>query len=250
MTVKHYCAIALCALLGSVSLKAADEGSVTGVVAGKGETWLSVKSEGQEEATMYMPHWRGGLPADGGGLDKEMLALIKSTSVGSKVKLNFKNDERPRVVGLETLAAPEKQHVAEKPENGDAEHGDKKEMKEGKEERRARKEKERAAEHGDAPEKDDKHDRMPRKDRERAEEKSGSFIGVIISKGESYIEVKASREAPAEKYFARMFGKGDNAGPDRDMVKSIRAANLNQRYKIEWNQGEEHKRIMKITPAP
>lgn len=246
MTVKHYCAIALCALLGNVALKAADEGSVTGVVAGKGETWLSVKSEGQEEATMYMPHWRGGLPADGGGLDKEMLALIKSTSVGSKVKLNFKNDERPRVVGLETLAAPEKPHLAEKP---DGDHGEKKEMEETKAERHARIQKEHA-EANERREKGEKPERMTRKEAEKAEEKSGTFIGVIISKGENYIEAKASREAPSEKYFARMMGRGDNAGPDRDMVKTIKAANLNQRYKIEWNQGDEHKRVTKITPAP
>ncbi len=31
-----------------------------------------------------MPHWRGGMPADGGAFDKEMVARLKEFKVGDR----------------------------------------------------------------------------------------------------------------------------------------------------------------------
>src|SRR5262245_11116104 len=53
------------------------KGTVTGVVIAKGENWIEVKADGEEKARRYVPHWRGGAPKDGGGLDKEMIAKIR-----------------------------------------------------------------------------------------------------------------------------------------------------------------------------
>ena len=84
------------------------KGTVTGVVTAKGENWIEVKGDGEEKARRYVPHWRGGAPADGGGPDKEMVARIKEIPVHSRVKLDWVFEERPRVVKVEVLDSPGK----------------------------------------------------------------------------------------------------------------------------------------------
>jgi len=79
------------------------KGTVTGVVTARGDNWIEVKGDGEEKARRYVPHWRGGAPADGGGLDKEMVARIKEVPVHSRVKLDWVFEERPRVEKIEVL---------------------------------------------------------------------------------------------------------------------------------------------------
>src|SRR4051794_8468616 len=83
------------------------KGVVTGDVTAKGDNWLEVKADGEEKARRYVPHWRGGLPKDGGGPDKDMGARIKETAVNSRVKLDWEFEERARVVKIEVLKKPE-----------------------------------------------------------------------------------------------------------------------------------------------
>ena len=80
---------------------------MTGVVTAKGDNWIEVKADGEEKARKYVPHWRGGLPKDGGGPDKDMVAKIKETAVNSRVKLDWEFEERARVVKIEVLKKPE-----------------------------------------------------------------------------------------------------------------------------------------------
>jgi len=82
------------------------KGTATGVVSAKGEAWIEVKADGEEKARKYVPHWRGGAPANGGGPDKEMVAKIKDTPLKSRVQLEWVFEERPRVVKLEVLKKP------------------------------------------------------------------------------------------------------------------------------------------------
>lgn len=82
------------------------KGTITGVVTAKGENWIEVKADGEEKARRYVPHWRGGAPAAGGGPDKEMLAEIKKIDVNSRVKLEWVFEERPRVERIEVLKKP------------------------------------------------------------------------------------------------------------------------------------------------
>ena len=46
------------------------KGTVTGLVTARGDNWIEVKADGEEKGRRYVPHWKGGLPANGGGLDK------------------------------------------------------------------------------------------------------------------------------------------------------------------------------------
>src|SRR5215510_12611966 len=79
------------------------KGTVTGVVIAKGENWIEVKADGEEKARRYVPHWRGGAPKDGGGLDKEMIAKIREGRLKARVRLEWSFEERPRVEKIEVL---------------------------------------------------------------------------------------------------------------------------------------------------
>lgn len=79
------------------------KGVVTGVVTAKGEHWIEVSGDGEEKARRYVPHWRGGAPAAGGGPDKEMVARIGEVPVHSRVRLDWVFEERPRVEKIEVL---------------------------------------------------------------------------------------------------------------------------------------------------
>jgi hypothetical protein len=83
------------------------KGTVTGVVAAKGDNWIEVKADGEEKARRYVPHWKGGLPKDGGGPDKDMVAKIKETPLKARVRLEWEFEERARVVKIEVLKKPE-----------------------------------------------------------------------------------------------------------------------------------------------
>ena len=50
-----------------------------------------------------MPHWRGGNPDKGGGLDKAMIAEIKKLPLKSRVRIEWAFEERPRVEKIEVL---------------------------------------------------------------------------------------------------------------------------------------------------
>src|SRR3954453_17005855 len=69
-------------------------GTVTGVVTAKDKNWIEVKADGEEKGRRYVPHWVGGAPDKGGGLDKKMLQAIADTKVGSRVKLEWEFQER------------------------------------------------------------------------------------------------------------------------------------------------------------
>jgi hypothetical protein len=84
------------------------KGTVSGVVTAKGDNWLEVKADGEEKARRYVPHWRGGAPDKGGGLDKDMVAQIKKVEVNARVRIEWEFEERARVVKLEVLKKDDK----------------------------------------------------------------------------------------------------------------------------------------------
>jgi len=78
-------------------------GSVVGLLTAKGPAWLEVKADGEQKARRYVANWVGGAPQDGGGPDKEMVKTIKELTLGNRVRLEWKFDERPRVVKVEVV---------------------------------------------------------------------------------------------------------------------------------------------------
>src|SRR4051794_31716973 len=80
-------------------------GTVAGVLTAKGDNWIEVKADGEEKARRYVPNWVGGAPKDGGGPDKKMVQAIRDLNVGSRVRVDWEFQERPRVIKVEVLAA-------------------------------------------------------------------------------------------------------------------------------------------------
>jgi len=83
------------------------KGTVTGIVTARGEKSIEVQADGEEKARRYVPNWKGGAPKDGGGLDKDMLAQLKTVTVKSRVRIEWIFEERFRVVKLEVLKKAE-----------------------------------------------------------------------------------------------------------------------------------------------
>lgn len=53
-----------------------------------------------EGDTLFMPHWRGGMPKDGGGFDKEMLRKLEVFKVGDTVRIEWVWEERRRIEAI------------------------------------------------------------------------------------------------------------------------------------------------------
>lgn len=88
------------------------KGTVTGVVSAKGDNWIEVIADGEEKGRRYVPHWRGGAPADGGGPDKDMVAKIKGTPLKSRVRIEWEFEERARVIKIDLLKKPDGKDAA------------------------------------------------------------------------------------------------------------------------------------------
>ena len=125
-----FCGVLLIAPLAarSVDEKKKDDkkeergGTVSGVVTAKGDNFIEVKADGEEKARRYVPHWKGGAPDKGGGPDKEMVAKIKEVPLKSRVRIEWKFEERPRVEKIEVLKRGDGKEVEkekEKPKDKD-----------------------------------------------------------------------------------------------------------------------------------
>lgn len=76
------------------------DGAFRGIVTAKGENWISVRPDGERESQKFVPRWVGGMPKNGGGYNKEMLASIAQTQVGAHMRIEWVFEEHPRVVVL------------------------------------------------------------------------------------------------------------------------------------------------------
>src|SRR5262249_35852717 len=68
-------------------------GGGRGGAADNGETGAGGKGGGGEGARRYVPHWRGGAPASGGGPDQGVVARIAEVPVHSRVQLDWVFEE-------------------------------------------------------------------------------------------------------------------------------------------------------------
>jgi hypothetical protein len=84
------------------------KGKTAGILTAKGENFIEVQADGEEKARKYVPQWKGGLPAKGGGPDKAMLKTFRSLKVGSRIQVSWVFEERLRALAIEVLMLPEK----------------------------------------------------------------------------------------------------------------------------------------------
>lgn len=76
------------------------KGVSTGTIVSLAKGKLVLATEGGN--IPFMPHWTGGMPKDGGGPDKKMLATLEGFKVGQKVRIEWVWSERRRI---ESIAA-------------------------------------------------------------------------------------------------------------------------------------------------
>jgi RNA polymerase sigma factor (sigma-70 family) len=80
-------------------------GTVKGTVVSATDNRLVLKDEnGHSES--YMPEWHGGMPANGGGLDKDMVATLKTLHEGDQIEITWVWEERRRVTSVKQLGRP------------------------------------------------------------------------------------------------------------------------------------------------
>ena len=224
-------AVILSGAFGELSLAADQEGgTVTGLVTSKGDNWIAVKADGQDEPTMYMPPWHGGTPKDGGTFDKDALEKVKAVAVGSKVRLAFKMDEHPRIASIEVLEKPPEVAIAHHENADKPREGEREKMRDGDKPREPEKKRAEAEKHGDG-------------------EKTGTLVGVVVNKGETWIEVKGEKDAEAQRYIPRYNRERGEGGLDKDMLRTFAKLKVNEWVKIEWMR-DEHLRAVKVQTAP
>jgi hypothetical protein len=101
-------AVCFCAGFATAAPEATPQetkGQIVGKITAKDGGKITVK--GEQGELKLMPHWRGGMPADGGGFDKEMLQKLEKFSVGDEVKVTWVFSEHYRIEAIENVAKSE-----------------------------------------------------------------------------------------------------------------------------------------------
>ena len=81
-------------------------GTTVGVLTAKPQNAIEVKADGEEKARKFVPEWKGGLPKDGGGPDKEILKTFAELKIGSRVEVEWVFHERLRALKIKVLREP------------------------------------------------------------------------------------------------------------------------------------------------
>lgn len=94
------------------------KGSTVGVLVEKGKGAIFVRGDGEVQARRFVPEWKGGAPAQGGGLDKEMLKVFEELKVGSRIEVDWVFHERLRALKVKVIkqADTPKEQPKDRPE--------------------------------------------------------------------------------------------------------------------------------------
>jgi hypothetical protein len=82
------------------------KGKIIGTLTDKGPAWIELNADGEEKGRKYVPHWVGGMPAQGGGPDKKVVKVISELKVGSRIEIEWEFEERLRVLTVKVLKLP------------------------------------------------------------------------------------------------------------------------------------------------
>ena len=90
-------------------------------------------------------------------------------------------------------------------------------------------------------------DKAQKKAKNPEEGRKGTVTGLVTSKGDNWIEVKADGEEKGRKYFPHwVWGNpAQGGGPDKKMIAEIKKTPLKSRVSLEW-LFEERPRVEKI----
>ena len=83
------------------------KGTTVGLLVERGKDFILVKGDGEEKARRFVPQWKGGAPAQGGGPDKEVLKVFHDLKIGSRVEVKWVFEERLRALEVKVLRPPQ-----------------------------------------------------------------------------------------------------------------------------------------------
>lgn len=90
------------------------KGKAVGVLVAREKNFIEVKADGEEKGRRYVPHWRGGAPDKGGGLDKKMLEVFAKLNVGDRIEVEWVFEERLRAEKVTVLKKAERKEAPKK----------------------------------------------------------------------------------------------------------------------------------------
>lgn len=81
----------------------------------------------------------------------------------------------------------------------------------------------------------------------KEEKKSGTVVGKITAKGDTWVEVKADGEEKGRRYVPHWVGgaPAQGGGPDKKMLEVIRGLKVGSRVRLAW-EFEERARVVKV----
>lgn len=77
-------------------------GRFTGTIQEKDEGWIRVKNE-EGRSEKFVPRWIGGMPAQGGGPDREMVNKLNHLKPGERVRIDYEINEGMRILRIDKL---------------------------------------------------------------------------------------------------------------------------------------------------
>ena len=98
LAVMMVCVVSLVSMAGEKKADgpaAGAKGTTTGVIAKIDGGKVTLKHD--ETQTVFFPYWRGGMPKDGGGFDKETLKKLESFKAGDRATIGWTMEEHPRI---------------------------------------------------------------------------------------------------------------------------------------------------------
>lgn len=103
------CMVMAAAMMASAAVASAadrnegDKGTFVGTVAEKGANNAWFRANNNTASERFMPRWVGGLPANGGSLDQDLVAKIKDLKRGDKVEVKWEFTEHLRALDITIL---------------------------------------------------------------------------------------------------------------------------------------------------
>lgn len=101
-----------------------------------------------------------------------------------------------------------------------------------------------------APPGDKTDDHAPKKD-SHSQEPTGRTVGVLVSKGDKFIEVRGDGEEKARRYYARWLS-GPPPGFDKNILKTFQELPVGSRLLLEWvstNHGPQVQNLQVLKAA-
>jgi hypothetical protein len=83
----------------------AEEGSMDGILASKGEAWVEVLDD-RDQSFRFIPEWIGKGPANGGKFKSETIELIDELIVGNRIQIDWMYDGFLRIIDAEVIKPP------------------------------------------------------------------------------------------------------------------------------------------------